>query len=124
MHVLGKRAPWNDGSAIMTLQGMRIMLLLFALVGFAGAGAALAMARYRLMSEGERDLGLGGIAAMFLAFGSLCTVAASSLFGVLAFGGVVVWASYLFMAQRLGLFSIEAPRSPTREREPTRHRAP
>jgi hypothetical protein len=103
---------------------MRIMLLLFALVGFAGAGAALAMARYRLLGEGERDLGLGGIAAMFLAFGTLCTVAASGLFGVLAFGGVVVWASYLFMAQRLGLFRIEARPSLPTEREPTRHRTP
>ena len=108
----------------MSLQGMRFMLLLFALVGFAGAGAALAIARHRFISEGERDLGLGGIAAMFLIFGALCTLAASGLFGVLAFGGVAVWASYVIMAQRLGLFTIETrstPRPPP-EREPTGNR--
>lgn len=105
----------------MTMQGMRIMLLTFALVGFAGAGAALAVARYRFLGEGERDLGLGGIAAMFLTFAALCTVAASGLFGVLAFGGVAVWASYLIMAQRLGLFSIETHPAAPSEREPTQH---
>lgn len=103
----------------MGMDGMRFMLLLFALVGFAGAGAAAAVARYRFITEGERDLGLGGIAAMFLVFGALCTLAASGLFGVLAFGGVAVWASYLLMAQRLGLLTIET-RSPPPEREPTR----
>ncbi|MFO7894626.1 MAG: hypothetical protein R6U63_12895 [Longimicrobiales bacterium] len=107
---------------MMSLQGMRLMLLLFALAGFAGAGAALAVARYRFIAEGERDLGLGGIAGMFLIFGALCTVAASGLFGVLAFGGVAVWASYLIMAQRLGLFTIETRSTPPppSEREPTR----
>ncbi|MDX1675065.1 MAG: hypothetical protein R3314_09755 [Longimicrobiales bacterium] len=99
------------------------MLLLFALVGFAGAGAALAVARFRFVTEAERDLGLGGIAAMFLIFGALCTLAASGLFGVLAFGGVAVWASYLLTAQRLGLFTIEARSMPPPppEREPTEH---
>ena len=104
-----------------TLQGMRLMLLVFALVGFAGAGAALAVARYRLLSEGERDLGLGGIALMFLIFGALCTTAASGLFGVLAFGGVAVWASYLLMARRLGLFHIEARADRAAEPEHTQH---
>lgn len=105
----------------MTLQGMRMMLLMFALVGFAGAGAALAVARYRFVGEGERDLGLGGIAGMFLTFAALCTVAASGLSGVLAFGGVVVWGSYLLMAQRLGLFSIETRATPPAERESRQH---
>ncbi|NIU74951.1 MAG: hypothetical protein GWN71_15610 [Gammaproteobacteria bacterium] len=104
------------------MQAMRFMLLVFALVGFAGAGAALAVARYRLVTEGERDLGLGGIAVMFLTFGALCTVAASGLFGVLAFGGVVLWASYVLMARRLGLFRIEVRPSPPPQREPTEHR--
>ena len=106
---------------MVTLQGMRIMLLVFALVGFAGAGAALAVARHRFMFEGERDLGLGGIALMFLTFGALCTIAASSLFGVLAFGGVAVWGSYLLMARRLGLFRIEARQMPPKERKSTQH---
>lgn len=106
---------------MVSLQGMRLMLLVFALVGFAGAGAALAVARYRLMTEGERDLGLAGIALMFLTFGALCTTAASGLFGVIAFGGIVVWASYLLMARRLGLFQIEARPHRSAEREPTQH---
>lgn len=103
------------------LQGMRLMLLVFALVGFAGAGAALAVVRHRLMEEGERDVGLTGVALMFLTFGALCTMAASSLFGVLAFGGVVVWASYLLMARRLGLFQIEVRPRPSTEWETTQH---
>lgn len=97
------------------------MLLVFALIGFAGAGAALAVARYRLMTEGERDLGLGSISLMFLAFGALCTIAASGLFGVLAFGGVTVWASYLLMARRLGLLEIEVRSRRSAEREATHH---
>ncbi|HSH46633.1 MAG TPA: hypothetical protein VK966_12385 [Longimicrobiales bacterium] len=106
----------------MTVQGMRLILLLFALVGFAGAGAALAMARYRWNTEAERDLGLMGVTAMFLLFGTLCTLAASGLAGVLAFGGVVVGGSYLIMAQRIGLFSIEVRTAPPAERETTEHR--
>lgn len=100
---------------------MRFILLAFAMVGFAAAGAALAVTRNRLMGEGERDFGLGAIAAMFLLFGTLCTVAASGVFGVLAFGGVVTWASYLIMAQRLGLFSIETRPGPPPEREPSEY---
>ena len=97
------------------------MLLVFALVGFAGGGAALAVARYRLTAEGERDLGLAGIALMFLTFGALCTIAASGFFGVIAFGGVAVWASYLLMARRLGMFRIEARRDRPAEPEPRQH---
>jgi hypothetical protein len=63
------------------------------------------------------------MAAMFMTFGALCTIAASGLFGVLAFGGVVVWASYLVMGQRLGLFSIEVRPGPPSELEPTEHRS-
>lgn len=103
------------------IQGMRLVLLVFALVGFAGAGAALAVLRHRLITEGERDPGLGGIAVMFFAFGALCTAAAGGLFGILAFGGVTVWASYLLMARRLGLFRIEVPAASTTERETTQH---
>lgn len=105
------------------MYGMRLMLLVFALVGFTAAGAAIAVARYRFLGEGERDYGLGAIAAMFAIFASLCTIAASGLFGVLAFGAVVVWCSYLLMGQRLGLFSIETQPGPPPELEPTEHRS-
>lgn len=105
------------------VHGMRLMLLMFAMVGFGAAGAALAAGRYRLLGEGERDYGLIAMAAMFLTFGALCTIAASGLFGIFAFGGVVVWAGYLLMGQRLGLFSIEVHPSPPPELEPTEHRS-
>lgn len=108
----------------MILQGVRLLLLLFALVGFAGAGGALAMARHRGRTEGDRDFGLLGIAAMFILFGVLCTLAASGVFGVLAFGGVATWGSYLLTAQRVGLFSIEARAAAPVEPEPTEHQRP
>lgn len=106
---------------MVTVQGMQLVLLVFALVGFAGAGAAVAVIRSRWLIEGERDLGLAGIAGMFAVFGTLCTIAASGLFGVLVFGGIVVWASYILMARHLGLFRIEAHTRPPPERERTRH---
>jgi hypothetical protein len=59
------------------VHGMRLMLLMFAAVGFAASGAALAVARYRLLGDGERDYGLGAIALMFGLFAALCTIAAS-----------------------------------------------
>lgn len=98
------------------------MLLIFATVGFSATGAALAVARYRLLGDGERDYGLYAIAGMFGLFATLCTVAASGFFGVLAFGSVVSWAGYLLMGQRLGVFSIESRTSPPSELEPTEHR--
>ena len=97
------------------------MLLVFAFVGFAGAGAALAVARERLLADGERDAGLMAITFMFALFGALCTTAASGLFGVVAFGGVVIWGSYLLMARRLGLLRIEVPPTTSAEREATHH---
>lgn len=104
------------------VDGIRLMLLVFAMVGYAGAGAALAVGRQRLLHEGERDLGLAGIGLMFGTFGALCTIAASGLAGVLAFGGITVWGSYLFMGQRLGMFEIEVRSRPSTERETTPHR--
>jgi hypothetical protein len=105
------------------VHGMRLMLLMFAAVGFAATGAALAVARYRLLGDGERDYGLAAIAAMFGLFATLCTIAASGFFGVLAYGGVVAWGAYLVTGQRLGLFSIETRPLPPSEREPTEHRS-
>lgn len=104
------------------VDGIRLMLLVFALVGYAGTGAALAVGRHRLMTEGERDLGLAGIGLMFGTFGALCTIAASGLVGVLAFGGITVFGTYLYMGQRLGMFEIEVRPSPSTRRETTPHR--
>ncbi len=103
---------------------MRLMLLVFALIGFTGAGAAYAVARHRLLTDGERDVGLYGIAVLFMAFAALCTVAASGLTGVLAFGGVTAWAAYLLMARRLGLLQIEVRPRPASEPETTHHHNP
>jgi len=91
----------------MITLGLRLVLLLFALVGFGGAGASLAVARYRYMAEGERDLGMLGVAAMLLTFGALCTTVGVGWMGVPAFGGVVLWVSYVLMAGHLDLFRIE-----------------
>jgi hypothetical protein len=87
--------------------GLRFMLLLFAAIGFGGAGAALAVARQRAAQEAERDLGMLGVAGLLITFAALCSTVASGLVGVVAYGGVVLWVSYLATAQRIGLFRIE-----------------
>ncbi len=101
--------------------GLDVILLLFALVGFGGTGASLAVARSRWLDEGDRDLGMWGVAAMLLVFGTLCTLVATGIPGVCAFGSVVIWGSYVLMAQHLGVFRVEVPasgRAPRREEEP------
>lgn len=95
--------------------GLRLVLLVFATVGFAGAGASLAVSRFRLLNEGERDLGMLGVAAMLGIFGALCTSVGVGLIGVPAFGGVVMWAAYVFMAQHLGMFRVDVERFPPEE---------
>ncbi len=97
--------------------GLQIVLLVFAAVGYAGAGVSLAVSRQRKLTEGARDLGMLGVAAMLFLFAALCTVIGVGVIGVPAFGGVVLWASYLFMAQRIGLFRIEAGGPPSAEEE-------
>jgi hypothetical protein len=89
---------------------LRLVLLIFAAIGFTGAGASLAVARKRRAHELETDYGMLAVAAMLLIFAVLCTTVSSGLSGVLAFGGVAVWASYLVTAQRLELFRIEVKR--------------
>jgi hypothetical protein len=96
----------------MTVQGLRLMLLVFALAGFAGAGASFAAARYRYLADGVRDWGLAGVTLMLFVFGALCTLAASGVWGVLAFGAVITGAAYLITAQHIGMFHIETPDSP------------
>lgn len=107
----------------MMTAGLFFVLLMFALVGFVGAGASLAMARMRYMNDGVPDAGMLGIAGMLFVFGALCTSAGSGLVGVLVLGGVGMWIGYVVAAQRLGLFEIETgwyqethasePRQPT-----------
>lgn len=107
----------------MMTAGLHMVLLGFALVGFAGAGAALAVARSRYLNDGHRDAGMTGVALMLLVFGSLCTALGSGIAGVLAFGTLCAGIGYTTTAQRLGLFRIETgwleeapaeePRQPT-----------
>lgn len=91
----------------MMTAGLHLVLLVFAVIGFAGTGAALAVARGRYVNDGEHDAGMIGVAVMMFAFGSLCTMVGSGLLGVVAFGGVMLWAGYVVTAQRVGLFRIE-----------------
>lgn len=97
--------------------GLRVILLLFAAIGYGGAGASLAVARYRGLADGVRDVGMRVVAALLLLFAAFCTIVSAGVLGVPAFGGVVMWASYLFMAQRLGLFRIETEGPPSAEEE-------
>ena len=92
----------------MIESGLHLVLLTFAAVGFTGAGAAIAVARHRWSTDAERDYGMLGVTAMLLVFGGLCTAVSTGLSGLLAFGGVITWASYVGAAQRIGLFRVEA----------------
>ena len=83
-----------------------LTLMLFSVIGYAGAGIALALGRARELEECEPDFGMRVVSAMLLAFGSICTFVAVGLAGVFAFGGVVSWASYMFAAQRVGVFQL------------------
>lgn len=99
--------------------GLQLILLLFAVVGYGGTGASLAVARYRRLADGERDLGMLCVAAMLFVFGTLCTVVGAGVSGIFAFGGVVILASYLFMARQMGLFEVDAGGTPPAQSEPT-----
>ncbi|HSK18212.1 MAG TPA: hypothetical protein VK912_03680 [Longimicrobiales bacterium] len=91
----------------MMTAGLQMVLLVFAVIGFAGTGSALAVARGRRVNDGEYDAGMIGVAVMMFVFGSLCTIVGSGLIGVIAFGGVMLWVGYVVTAQRVGLFRIE-----------------
>jgi len=90
--------------------GLRLVLLLFAAVGFIGTGASLAVARKRHVTDHDADYGMLAVAVMLLVFAVLCTSVATGLSGVLAFGGVATWTAYLITAQRIGLFQLEVTR--------------
>ncbi|MGH7481919.1 MAG: hypothetical protein ACRELV_07165 [Longimicrobiales bacterium] len=104
----------------MLTTALRLVLLSFALVAFAGAGASLAVIRFRRISEGDVDWGMTGVTLLLVCFGGLCTALGAGWAGVPAFGGVVAWVSYVFMARHIGLFEVDAgasagPLLPTEE---------
>ena len=105
--------------------GLEIVLLAFALVGYVGTGASLAVARYRSLDDGHTDIGMLGVALMLVIFGSICTSVAVGGYGVLAVGSVAIWASYVTMARQIGLFSLDvatppepSPAAPSESRTP------
>ena len=93
-----------------------VVLLLFAALGYAGVGAAWAIGRSRELQTGENDIGMRAMAFALALFSAACTITVVGLSGVLAFGGVIVWCSYVICAQRAGVFRIE--HSEPRESEP------
>lgn len=88
------------------IPAVNIILLLFAAAGFAGAGAALAVGRSHVVEEGERDAGMLVIAGVLAVFAAACTSSAAGVLGIIAYGGVVVWTSYVLCAHRMGVFRI------------------
>jgi hypothetical protein len=86
---------------------VKIVLLLFAALGFAGAGAALAIGRLRELNDGDPDVGMRALAFVLALFSGACTVSAAGLMGVIAYGGVITWCSYILCAQHVGVFRIE-----------------
>ncbi len=109
---------------MMTL-ALRVVLLAFAIVAYAGSGSSLAVIRHRHLADGDVDWGMVGVATLLLTFGALCTALGVGWSGVLAFGGVALGASYVFMAQHIGLFRVDAGAAGARPdpvREPRQHR--
>lgn len=96
--------------------GLELVLLSFALIGYIGTGASLAVARYRLLDAGELDYGMLGVGGMLLVFGAVCTSVAVGWLGVAAIGSVAIGISYVTMARQIGLFSVEV--QPLSERTP------
>lgn len=89
------------------IPAVKIGLLLFAALGFAGAGAALAVGRLREFNEGDADVGMRALAFVLCLFSAACTINAAGYLGVVAYGAVIVWASYVLCAQHIGVFRIE-----------------
>ena len=83
------------------------MLLIFAGVAFAGAGAALAIMRQRSADQGEKDIGLALVVGMLVLFGSLCAILSTGFGAIFGFGAVVMWVAYVMTANRIGLFKVE-----------------
>ena len=83
------------------------MLLIFAGVAFAGAGAALAITRQRSSEQGERDIGLTLVVLMLVLFGALCAILSAGFGAIFGFGGVIMWVAYVMTANRIGMFTVE-----------------
>ncbi len=92
----------------MITNALRFVLLSFALVAYAGAGASAAVIRQRWLADGETDWGLAGVASLLFTFAALCTALGAGWSGVLAFGGVALFTAYVSMARHIGLFEVEA----------------
>jgi hypothetical protein len=104
--------------------GLEVVLLGFALIGYVGTGASLAVARYRVLEDGDLDFGMLGVAVMLFGFGAICTSVAVGRLGVFGIGVVVVWASYVVMARQIGMFSVEVsmPSEPVAATQSESHR--
>ena len=100
---------------------LQLMLLLFAITGYAGAGTAFAAVRSRYVMTGERDAGMIAVGAMLFVFGSICAAVEWGLLGVCAVGAVATWVGYVVGAQRLGVFRIETGFLAETCAEETRH---
>jgi len=86
--------------------GWRIFLVLTSATFFVGAGASLALGRYRRQATADLDFSALGAGVVSL-FASVLLIPAAGILAVPAFGAVVGWVGYLVAAQRLGLFSVE-----------------
>jgi len=93
----------------MVSQAIIFTLMFFAAIGFAGAGAAYAVARARELDESESDVGMRAVTLLLFVFGAACAFVAAGVSGICAFGLVVSWFSYVLAAQRVGVFRIEQP---------------
>ena len=90
----------------MITPGWRIFLVLTSATFYVGAGASLALGRYRRQTTADLDFSALGAAVVSL-FASVLLIPAAGILAVPAFGAVVGWVGYLVAAQRLGLFSVE-----------------
>jgi hypothetical protein len=89
------------------ISAVKVVLLMFAALGFAGAGAALAVGRLRELDDGDPDVGMRALAFVLALLSGACTISAAGIMGVIAYGGVIVWCSYVLCAQHVGVFRIE-----------------
>ncbi|MEN8375325.1 MAG: hypothetical protein ABFS34_07740 [Gemmatimonadota bacterium] len=90
----------------MLTPGWRIFLVLFSGAFFAGAGAAVALGRFKSTIEETLDFSLLGAGMVFF-FASLLLVPSAGVLAVPAYGVVVAWVGYIVAAHRLELFRIE-----------------